>query len=131
MKAMRITFCCFAVLFAILAVICFQSSIKDTDLGYQVANIQLTVFTAACVILCCINVIAVSLVMNQENILQETKDAEERIKKTFVGLLEQEISPASGPVRPSSAVHSKADLYIEKRKSKHNGNHHIRPDGKS
>ena len=118
MKAMRITFCCFAILFAILAVICYQSSIRDTDFGYQVANIQMTVFSAACVILCSINVIATSLVMNQERILQETKDAEERIKKTFVGLLEQEISPASNPVHHSSQTPSKADLYIEKKRIK-------------
>ena len=50
-----------AVIFAILAIICYSNSIISTGYGQNVANVQMTVFAAACAVLCGINLVGALL----------------------------------------------------------------------
>lgn len=73
-----------AILFGILAIVLYVFSIREVG-SIQVANIQLTVFAAACAVMCCVNVAAL-LVMKyidsmNDNVYYGFEDLKKRIEK--------------------------------------------------
>lgn len=68
----------FAVIFAILAVVFYVISIKEVNAGdlgkIQVANIQSTVFAAACALACIINVVGGIIITNVDIWLEVLPD---------------------------------------------------------
>ena len=53
---MKRVFLIVAAVFAVLAIIFYVSSIRDVS-GLQVANIQATIFAAACAVICALNIV--------------------------------------------------------------------------
>ena len=79
-----------AVVFAVLAIICYSNSIVSAGYGAyktEVANVQMTVFAAACAVLCGVNVVGALLITAINSITIPSPSSNESIASTVVNAL--------------------------------------------